>query len=119
MPRLLAGNVYIGIKTTVMALDRKTGIERWRVKLPVKYPSSSASGLANVWHDGDALFASAAGEVFCLDPKSGTILWHNLLKKLGTGFVSIATEHGGPRSSAPGAAGSAAVIAATHAAAAS
>lgn len=118
MPRLQIGSVYIGIKTMVLALDRKTGIERWRVKLPVKYPSSSASGLANVWCDGDALFASAAGEIFCLDPKTGMILWHNPLKKLGTGFVSIATENGGPRSSVPGAAGAAAVLAATRAAAA-
>jgi len=114
MARLQAGFVYVGIKTSVLALDRKTGEIQWSVKLPVKYGGSSVSGLANVWCEPDALFASSAGEIFCLDPKSGTILWHNLLKKMGTGFVSIATEGGRPGTTAA-AAGAAAAIAAAAA----
>jgi outer membrane protein assembly factor BamB len=114
MARLQAGFVYVGIKTSVLALDRKTGEIAWMVKLPVKYGGSSVSGLANVWCDTDALFASCAGEIFCLDPKSGAIVWHNLLKKMGTGFVSIATEgSSGPRTAI--AAGAAAAIAAAAA----
>ena len=114
MARLQTGHVYVGIKTSVLALDRKTGEIAWGVKLPVKYGGSSVSGLANVWCDPDAVFASCAGEVFCLDPKSGAIVWHNLLKKMGTGFVSIATEgSGAPRTAI--AAGAAAAIAAAAA----
>lgn len=114
MARMLSGLVYIGIKTSVLALDRKTGEVRWTVKLPVKYGGSSVSGLANVYCDGDALFASAAGEMFCLDPKTGGIIWQNQLKKMGTGFVSIATESG-PRGSTAIAAGASAAIAAAAA----
>jgi outer membrane protein assembly factor BamB len=112
---MLSGLVYIGIKTSVLALDRKTGEVRWTVKLPVKFAGSSVGGLANVYCDGDALFASAAGEIFCLDPKTGGIAWQNQLKKMGTGFVSIATE-GGSRGSTNAAAGSSAAIAAAAAA---
>jgi outer membrane protein assembly factor BamB len=110
-----SGLVYIGIKTSVVALDRKTGEVRWTVKLPVRFASGSVSGLANVYCDGDALFASLAGELFCLDPKTGAIVWHNPMKGLGTGFVSIASE-GGPQKSTATAAGAAAAIAAAAAA---
>lgn len=116
MARLQSGFVYIGIKTSVLALDRKTGEVRWTVKLPVKFGGSSVSGLANVYCDGDALFASAAGEMFCLDPKTGAIVWQNQLKRMGTGFVSIATESGSPRGSTAAAAGASAAIAAAAAA---
>ncbi len=115
MARLLSGFVYIGIKTSVLALDRKTGEVRWVVKLPVKYGGSTVSGLANVWCDADALFASAAGEMFCLDPKSGAIVWQNQLKRLGTGFVSIATEGGASRATSVAAGAAAAISAATAA----
>jgi outer membrane protein assembly factor BamB len=108
-----AGFVYVGIKTSVLALDRKTGEIAWSVKLPVKYGGSSVSGLANVWCDNDALFASCAGEIFCLEPKSGTIVWHNLLRKMGTGFVSIATEGANPRTTAIAAGAASAIAAAT------
>lgn len=118
MARLHSGLVYVGIKTSVLALDRKTGEPVWSVKLPVKYPGSTVSGLANVWCDADALFASCAGEIFCLEPKTGTIVWHNLLKKMGTGFVSIATEGGSTRSAiVAGAAAASAAAAASRTAA--
>ena len=113
MARLHSGLVYVGIKTSVLALDRKTGEVHWSVKLPVKYPGSTVSGLANVWCDADALFASCAGEIFCLEPKTGAIIWHNLLKKMGTGFVSIATEGGSTRGTAIGAGAAAAIAAAS------
>ncbi len=113
MAKPQAGLLYVGIKTSVLALDRKTGETRWVVKLPVKY-GTSVSGLANVWCDADALFASCTGEIFCLDPKSGAIVWHNLLKGMGTGFVSIATEGGSPRTTAVAASAAAAIAAAAE-----
>jgi outer membrane protein assembly factor BamB len=113
MARLHAGLVYVGVKRSVLALDRKTGEIVWAVKLPVKYGGSTVSGLANVWCDNDALFVSCAGELFCLEPKSGSIVWHNFLKGLGTGFVSIATEGSSPRTTAIAAGAAAAIAAAT------
>src|SRR5688572_17488376 len=113
MARLQAGSVYIGIKTSVLALDRKTGEVRWSLKLPLRFAGSSVSGLCNVYCDGDALFASAAGEIFCLDAKSGAIVWSNQLKKMGTGFVSIATEGTSRAATSTAAGASAAITAAT------
>ena len=36
------------------------------------------------------LFASGGGDLWRLDPDTGTVLWKNKLKGLGVGFVSIA-----------------------------
>jgi len=36
--------------------------------------------------------APTCGEIFCLDPLSGKLLWHNPLKGHGTGLATIATE---------------------------
>ena len=46
----------------------------------------------NVVLDGNNLYATARGEVFCLDPNTGIIRWHNPLKGYGWGLVSIAGE---------------------------
>ena len=42
-----------------------------------------------VLENGD-LFAATHGELFCLDAATGHIRWHNLLKGLGWGLVTIA-----------------------------
>jgi glucose dehydrogenase len=79
--------VYIGVKNSVLALDRATGVEVWRTKLPkVRFKVSDFVGLAQ---DGDALFATFSGEVFCLDAATGAVRWHNSLPKLGVGVVSV------------------------------
>lgn len=45
--------------------------------------------------DTQGLVASCAGEVFALDVRDGTILWHEPLNGLGTDLVTIATNLGG------------------------
>ena len=85
--------VYVGIKAHVIAFHRKTGAEVWRTQLPAKYRSSAS--FVNVVRDADGLFATCGGEVFALDPRSGTILWTDPLKGLGTGLVTLATDLGG------------------------
>ena len=92
MARSRASHVYVGIKTFVVALDRKDGAEVWRSQLPAKYKSSAA--LVSVVRDSDGLFATCAGEVFSLDPRDGTLLWHAPLKSLGAGLTTIATDLG-------------------------
>jgi outer membrane protein assembly factor BamB len=75
--------VHVGIKGSVVALDRSTGEEVWRRAL-------AGSDFVNVaLLDGD-LFASARGELFALDPWTGEIRWHNPLKGLGRGLLTIA-----------------------------
>ena len=84
MPRDLQTLVFIGIRDTVLALDDRTGDEVWRTEL-------RGGDFVTVCWDGEALFAANSGEVSRLDPRSGNVLWHNKLKGLGRGLVSVAT----------------------------
>lgn len=93
MPRAPLSLVYVGVKNRVLAFDRRTGAPVWTTDLPAKYKSSGS--FVNVVRDAEGLFATCAGELFALDPKSGALLWHEPLKGQGTGLVSIATDLGG------------------------
>ena len=75
--------IFIGIKGSVVALERTTGVQIWSAEL-------KGSDLANVWFDGETLLAATQGEIFCLDPATGHIRWHNPLKGLGWGLITIA-----------------------------
>jgi hypothetical protein len=78
--------VFVGIKGSVVALDCATGQQVWATAL-------KGSDFVNVvLHDG-AVLASCQGEIFCLDPLTGILRWHNPLKGFGRGSATIATEH--------------------------
>jgi outer membrane protein assembly factor BamB len=79
--------IFIGIAGTVVALDRSTGHEVWRSDL-------KGSDFTNVVLQDGNLYATTKGELFCLDPASGSIRWQNPLKGLGRGLVTIATAGG-------------------------
>jgi len=83
--------VYLGIRGSVVALNRSNGDQVWITRL-------KGYDFANVVLDGGKLFATAYGEVFCLDPLSGRILWHNKLKGFGVGLASIAACENGQAS---------------------
>ena len=87
MARPRAGIVYIGLKSSVVALDRRTGAEVWRT--PLKSGVGRSTTFVTLHRDGDLLYAGVGGEVFALDPKTGTQLWHNPLKGFGFGIPSI------------------------------
>ena len=76
--------VYVGIRGSVVALNRATGQQVWATHL-------KGYDFVNVVLQDGALLASCHGEVFCLDPLTGTGLWHNALKGFGTGLATIAT----------------------------
>ena len=78
--------VFIGIKGTVLALNRATGQQMWATRL-------KGSDFVNVVLQDEAVLASCCGEIFCLDPLTGIMMWHNPLKGFGTGLATIATEH--------------------------
>ena len=84
MPRDQQVLVFVGIKDSVLALDERTGDEVWRAEL-------RASDYVSVFWDGESLFAANSGEVWRLDPRSGQLIWHNELKGLGRGLVSLAS----------------------------
>lgn len=93
MARASLSLIYVGVKNHVLAFDRKTGAAVWTTPLPAKYKSSGA--FVHVVRDTEGLFATCAGELFALDPKSGALLWQEPLKGFGTGLVTVATDLGG------------------------
>ena len=85
----MAALVFIGIKGSVVALNRATGEQVWATRL-------KGSDFVNVVLEGGSLFATCCGEIFCLDPLTGVGLWHNRLKGFGTGLATIATAAKSP-----------------------
>lgn len=82
--------IFVGIKGTVVALERTSGIEAWRMKLKVR--AGAGGQVVHLHRDREFLFASTGGEVFCLRADSGTIVWHNPMKGLGLGLASMVTD---------------------------
>lgn len=81
-PRVL---IFTGIKNSVVALDDRTGAEVWRTQL-------RSSDFVTVLWDGEALIAANGGEVWRLEPERGQVIWHNELKGMGRGLVSLASS---------------------------
>ncbi len=86
--------VFIGIKGSVVALDRASGQQVWATHL-------KGSDFVNVAVEEGAILASCYGEIFCLDPLQGHALWHNPLKGFGTGLATLATAQGSGNANAP------------------
>ena len=85
--------VFVGIRGSVLALDKNSGAHVWETKL-------KGGTFVTLLVDGDRLLAGANGEIFCLDAATGQILWHDGLKGYGFGLMSIATANGSSDSSA-------------------
>jgi outer membrane protein assembly factor BamB len=85
MPRDPQVLIFVGIRNAVVALDDRTGAEVWRAEL-------RSSDYVTVLWDGEALLAANAGEIWRLDPARGDVLWHNELKGMGRGLVSLASS---------------------------
>src|SRR5688572_4539084 len=75
--------VFVGLKGSVVAVDRGTGETIWETSL------KGAEFVTVTMLEAD-LFAATRGRVYRLDPSSGAILWVNDLAGLGWGIVSIA-----------------------------
>ena len=76
--------VFIGIKGSVIALNRATGEQAWVRRL-------KGSDFVNLVLDGDTILASCYGEIFCMDALTGKAMWHNPLKGFGLGLATIVT----------------------------
>jgi outer membrane protein assembly factor BamB len=85
--------MFVGIKGSVVALNRATGEKVWATHL-------KGSDFVNLVLQEQAVLASCCGEIFCLNPLTGDALWHNPLKGFGTGLATIATEQS-PEGGAP------------------
>jgi outer membrane protein assembly factor BamB len=84
--------VFIGVRGSVVALDRATGQQLWRAFL-------AGSDFVNVMLDEDRVIAATKGELFCLDATTGKLLWRNKLPGMGWGLIAIATASGSSNAS--------------------
>ncbi len=76
--------VFVGIKGSVVALNHATGEQVWAKRLV-------SSDFVNVVVEDERIFATTNGEIYCLDPVKGDVLWRNKLKGYGIGLATIAT----------------------------
>ena len=89
-----------------MAIDRATGAEIWRTKL-------RSSSFVTIAVEADAIYAGANGELYCVDPATGSIRWHNKLKGLGMSIIAFGGSNVSTSAAAIKAAQAAAAAAAT------
>ena len=80
--------IYVGFARQVVALDRYSGEKKWEWKAP------DGSGFPAILVDGDRLIVSVSGYTYCLEPTTGTLVWENELKGMGTGIPSLASVRG-------------------------
>ncbi len=78
----MTDRLYIGIGGHIVAIQASTGEEIWRTKL-------RRTSFVTVCVRPGAVFGGAAGHLYCLDPATGAIRWHNGLDGLGTSLVSF------------------------------
>ncbi len=72
--------LIIGMKGCVLGIDKATGERVWETHL-------KSSAFVNVYVEPDRIVASTRGEMWCLEPDSGRIIWHNRMKGMGYGMV--------------------------------
>ncbi|MEW6349401.1 MAG: PQQ-binding-like beta-propeller repeat protein [Thermodesulfobacteriota bacterium] len=83
--------LFVGIRSHVLALDRRSGNEIWTTKL--ERGPWSFDCFVNVLFDRDSVFAETGGMLYCLDPETGRIKWKNRLTGCGYGIASLATAN--------------------------
>ncbi|HLP01844.1 MAG TPA: PQQ-binding-like beta-propeller repeat protein [Opitutaceae bacterium] len=81
--------LYLGTNAHVVAVDKATGSTLWRTKLKGGFIGNT--GFVTLLVQDDRVFAHAGGELFCLDQKTGAVLWNNGLEGLGYELASLAS----------------------------
>ena len=81
--------VFVGLKGTVVAIDRSSGETLWSTQL-------KGRDFVTVSVDDGAVFAATRGSVYRLDPATGSVQWSNDLPGLGWGIATIAGADVGP-----------------------
>ena len=74
--------LFIGIKGSVLAVDRATGDTMWSTHL-------KGSSFVTVAVEDGSVYAGTHGHLFCLDPSTGYVRWTNELKGFGYGLISF------------------------------
>ena len=82
--------VFVGLNGRVIALHQDTGDLVWKWA-----PTTTTAGFVAFVVDGNRLFVSDNGYIYCLDALTGEELWHNPLTGFGTGIAVVATATAG------------------------
>ena len=75
--------LFVGIKGTVIAVDRGSGETLWSTHV-------KGAQFVTVAVEAGAVYAGTSGRLYCLDPSTGYIKWTNELTGMGYGLISIA-----------------------------
>ncbi len=70
--------IFVGLNGYVLALHRESGEIVWS-------NNELHGGYVTLLLDGDRLIVSTNGYLYCLDPLTGKVRWHNPLKGYGQG----------------------------------
>src|SRR5262245_33666651 len=70
--------IFVGLNGYAVALHRDSGDIVWSC-------NEMKSGYVTLLLDGDRLIVSTNGYIYCLDPSTGAVLWHNPMKGYGSG----------------------------------
>jgi hypothetical protein len=90
--------LIIGTNRIVAAINPRNGEELWRTKLP-----RGAGTPVTLLLKEPYVFAGCNGRVYCLDARTGDLVWENGLPRMGYYTVLMAME-GANAVSSPGAA---------------
>lgn len=82
---------YIGVNGHVLAIDKRAGGIRWQTRLGGSF---SSCGFVSIATDGEQVFAHTNGKLFCLEARTGRLLWSNALPGMGYGVATICATLG-------------------------
>ncbi|MFK8010808.1 MAG: PQQ-binding-like beta-propeller repeat protein [Marinicellaceae bacterium] len=79
-------HLYLGIKGSVVCIEKSSGKELWSTKLKSMH-------ITNIICLSGQIFAYTKGHLFCIDKDFGKIIWENSLPGYGYGPCIFATEN--------------------------
>ncbi|MBI5091566.1 MAG: PQQ-binding-like beta-propeller repeat protein [Candidatus Hydrogenedentes bacterium] len=79
--------IFVGLSGRAVALHRDTGEIVWS-------NSDMHSGYVSLLLEDDRLIVSTNGYMYCLDPLTGAIQWHNPLKGISAGPAHVVSVRG-------------------------
>ncbi len=111
-------NLFILSNGKVAAINKKDGSIIWEIKLKQYVKNATTmSAIGQISLEGDKLYIGVSGILVCLYAKDGSLVWANELKGWGYSFVSMANVNNDASAATAQAVASAALVAATTAAA--
>src|SRR5258706_8590344 len=81
--------VFAGLNGRVMALNRDSGQIVWQWRSP-----KPRSGFGSLMLDGDRLLVGLSGYLYCLEARTGRLMWENPFTGYGVGIFSFASVRG-------------------------